>query len=76
MRRPESFFCLCSDTELLVHWSVLVFCFSVFALYGGAEPHFSCETLRVDAVQPHMACSITNELRMVLLASHQMKKKS
>lgn len=51
--RLDSIF-ICNETELLVHWSVLtlVFFIFLFALHGGNKPHYSCETLRVDVVQP------------------------
>lgn len=68
------------ETELLVHWLVLMFVFFcflfvfLFALHGGNEPHYSCETQRVDVVQPQMAHTVVDELGMVLLASYQLNK--
>lgn len=73
-------FFICIETELLVHWLVLLVfffvfsLFSFFALHGGDEPHYSCETLRGDVIQPQMARGVMDELRMVLLASYQMYK--
>lgn len=73
---------ICYETALLVHWLVLTvfcfclfsLCFSFFALHGGNEPQYSCETLRVDVVQPPMAHSVMDDLRVVLLDSYQMIK--
>lgn len=62
----------------LVGVDVSIFCFSslfsFFALHGGNEPHYSRETLKGDVVQPRVAHSVTDELRMMLLASYRMNK--
>lgn len=53
----------CNETELHVQWWMLTLgcvffclfvCFSLFlfALHGGNVPHYSCETLKGNAVQP------------------------